>query len=288
MELLGRALAGEFRGVQVALHLFSGPADRGDGIAAMFEQAGWRCIDIDTVNGAADDLLNDALWEAIFAGVTTGVFQFVWMGPPCSTFSPARQHGAGPKPVRDAQHHRGFPKEWLKPPEIEEVRAANYYVIQCCRLGALALQAGCAWAIENPMPWTDRGCTSMFDFEEFIELMGRPGVKVVEFHQCMFGAETAKPTRVVHCGVDLASLEAWCNHPPKKWWCEYRDNWGKEVKEWQWAPHKKLVRSRDAKGVWASKAAAAYPGPMNAAVVAAVVASREAALAVPQGSGRRE
>ena len=269
---LEAVIAGEF-GCKTALHLFSGPKQRRDGVAAYLEARGWHCVDIDTVNDDGGDLLNDALWELIFTAVISGNVAFVWMGPPCSTFSSARQHGAGPQPVRDAEHPRGFPKAWLSVAQIEEVRAANYMTLQCVRLGELAMAKDVGFAIENPRPWPGRGCASMFEFEEFVELIRRPGVRCVDFHQCMHGAETAKPTRVVFCGVELDSLAAKCNHPARDWWCEYKDNNGRWVGEWQHASHPRLVRSRTADGKWASAAAAAYPGPLNERIADAVCRS---------------
>ena len=266
---LNAVIAGEVE-QKVVLHLFSGPQGRADGMAAFLYQQGWHCIDVDTVNDKDDDLANDAMWELIFAAVISGNVHFVWMGPPCTTFSPARRHDPGPKPVRDANHHRGFPKTWLSPAQVEEVRTANYFVVQCARLGELALAKEVSFAIENPQPWQSTECASMFDFEEMTALTRRPGVETTDFHQCMLGALTRKPTRVVHAGIDLSDLAGTCNHPEKHWKCEYRDNNGKHVVEWQWASHPKLVCTRKADGSWASKAAAAYPAAMNAAIARAV------------------
>ena len=268
-ETLEAVIDGSIKG-PIALHLFSGPAERADGIAAFFRVEGWTCVDVDFINAPQEDLLNDALWELLFAAVRTDRVLFVWMGPPCTTFSPARRHGSGPKPVRDAEHWRGFPKQWLSPSEVEEVRAANYFVIQCARMATLLLDLGKGFAIENPKPWRSPECASMFDFEEIVELSRRPGVGSTDLHQCMYGAESAKPTRVLFGGMDLSSLRTVCNHPFKYWWCDYKDNDNKRVQEWQWARHPKLVRTRLDDGSWATKAAAAYPGPFNAAIVTSV------------------
>ena len=249
-------------------------------MAAFFAQDGWTCIDVDNVNAPGDDLVNDALWEEIFAGVLEDKFHFIWMGPPCSSFSPARRYGPGPRPIRDAKHCRGFPKAWLSDAEVEELRVANYFVVQCCRLGALALSRKCGWAIENPTPWDEDECTSMFEFEEFVDLMQRPGVRTIEFSQCMIGADTNKPTRVVFFGIDLGRLKGDCAHRPRWWWCEHADNSGRRVEKWLWAPHPKLIKKRGPDGSWASKAAAAYPGRMNALVAKAVVEANSTALAV--------
>ena len=59
------------------------------------------------------------------------------------------------------------------------------------------------------------------------ELSSLPGVSTIDFDQCPYGSETAKPTRVLYFRVDLSCLRAKCNHQPKQWtW----HNWiGKQV-----------------------------------------------------------
>ena len=235
-----------------------------------FCKLGWRCIDIDILNSPTDDLLNDEVWELVFEAVTQDLVAFVWMGPPCTTFSPARRHKPGPRPLRDASHPRGFPKEWLTPAEVEELRAGNYFALQCCRLATSARAVGVGFAIENPAPWWDSSCASMFDLEELWSLGKLAGVQTVEFHQCMFGALTAKPTRVLYWGAELACLGTKCTHPPSWMWCEYFNASGHPVKQRLWRAHPQLVKSRDAKGCWLSKAAAAYPAALNQAIAVAV------------------
>ena len=147
-------LQGEIRG-NVALHLFSGAYDRADGLAASLRGMGWTCIDLDNKYCKEDDLANDEIWERIFTAVTRGLIAFVWMGPPCTSFSPARRHKPGPRAVRDAAHPRGFPKDQLSPAEVEQVRLANYFVLQCCRIATVAQNKGVGSAFENPIPWDD-------------------------------------------------------------------------------------------------------------------------------------
>ncbi len=85
-----------------------------------------------------------------------------------------------------------------------------------------------------------------------------------------FGADTAKPTRVLYWGAELACLGAKCTHPPSWLWCEYFNASGHPVKQQLWRAHPQLVKSRDAKGCWLSKAAAAYPAALNQAIAVAV------------------
>ena len=260
----------------VALHLFSGPALREDGLAAALRGRGWTCIDFDTRNSVEDDLGNDELWERIFVAIDKGHIHFVWMGPPCTSFSSARRHKPGPRAVRDAANPRGFAKDYLTPGEVEQVRLANYFVVQCCRTATLAHKAGIGFAIENPTPWDDPRCASMFYFQEFTDLFELKGVEFLDFDQCTMGATSVKPTRIVYFRIWIWGWSKKCDHPPCYHWCEYKDASGRFVGEWQWGAHPKLIKSRSLDGEWASKAAAEYPAEMNKAIALAITESLSA------------
>ena len=283
LGLLTSLLAGEIRG-NTALHLFSGPASRDDGLAAALRGHGWNCIDFDSVNSVDDDLANDEVWERIFEAIRRGLIQFVWMGPPCTSFSPARRHQPGPRAVRDAANPRGLPRQHLTQAEVEQVRLANYFVVQCGRAAVLAHECKVGFAIENPTPWNDPRCASMFDFQEIAGLRELPGVEFLDFDQCTMGAGSAKPTRIVYCGIQISGWSRQCDHRPRYHWCEYKDASGHPVGEWQWGAHPKMVRSRGLDGSWASKAAAAYPSDMNKAIAQAI----KDATAKPQQLERKK
>ena len=253
----------------VALHLFSGPTSREDGIRELLWEKGWWCIDVDTVNDAVDNLANDLVWEMVFQAINSGLISLVWMGPPCTSFSPARRHGPGPRAVRSATFPRGLPRAQLSDAEAEEVRRGNYYALQCVAAAALAAAANVMWAIENPEPWNSDESASMFDFTEFEALAATTGARTVDFDQCMHGAETVKPTRVLYWGFDLAGLWARCNHQPRWIWCEGKDASGRTIQESRWLSHPPLIKMRRPDGQWASKAAAAYPAGLNAAIAEA-------------------
>ena len=48
---------------------------------------------------------------------------------------------------------------------------------------------------------------------------------------------------------------------------------GRYVGEQQWTAHPRMIKARTMDGEWASKAAAAYPGKMNAAIARAITAN---------------
>ena len=121
----------------------------------------------------------------------------------------------------------------------------------------------------------------MFKLDEFVKLAALPGVWHVDFHQCRWSGETTKPTRVLYFGVDLSELELRCNHPPQ-WWDYWTPRW---EKKWTFAPHPPLAgRVRD-NGDFATKAAAAYPAPMNKACADKIATRTDTATPSQTGGG---
>eukprot|EP00969_Alexandrium_andersonii_P323712 14302671-Alexandrium_andersonii.AAC.1 len=75
------------------------------------------------------------------------------MGTPCETFSRARTGPPGPRPLRDASHLYGLPKERLSPAEFEQVRLGAYFALQSLQLATACVDLGVGFAIENPEPF---------------------------------------------------------------------------------------------------------------------------------------
>ena len=103
--------AAEHTGVQT-LHLFSGPAEREDGMAAYLHAMGigMHCVDWVNKDTADMDISDDAVWKRFKARILVGVFRFLFAGPPCRTFSIARQVQPGPPPLRDQSHPIRLPQ----------------------------------------------------------------------------------------------------------------------------------------------------------------------------------
>ena len=203
-----------------ALHLFSGPTDRPDGLRAVLHRVGWECTDVDTCIGPGHDLTNDALWEKMEQLIKDGSVDFILMGPPCSTFSRARNRRPGPPVLITSDHPWGLPS--LSAANKKVVACANFLSIKCARLAAAATAAGVGWGIENPEPHA--GTVSLFHLPLWIDLALTAGAACHNFDQCMFGATTRKPTRVLSWGIDLSALQGRCNHKPepgKQW--DYTD-----------------------------------------------------------------
>ena len=254
-----------------ALHLFSGPTQRADGIRAMFCQHGWECEDFDVVNGEDQDLTRDDLWTKLLVRIKSGAFQFIVLGPPCSTFSRARERQPGPRPLRSAALPYGLPREELTEPERKELKQGNFFMLMAAAACRAAHEVGTPGVLENPEPVD--GHASAFLFDEWRSLAQTQGVTTINFDQCKLGAETAKPTRLLVWGVDLSSIQqVRCDHPHRCW--AWSDAQGRPRRSW--GPHPPLVGRRRGNGEYATKAAAAYPAELNKRLVEAAVAANTA------------
>ena len=240
------------------LHLFAGPADRRDGVAANIRNGGGTCEDVDTVNTYLPDMdiADDSIWARYKARLRDGEFDVVAAGPPCGSFSPVRRIRPGPPVLRSKEFLYGFPKSQarerqLGPDDFETIRMGNLLAERTAEACAIQMDGARAFVVEQPKPQHD--VAHMYDFHSFQRLIQR-GARWVDVDQCQFGAETTKPTRLLAAGVDLGifeSQEIKCSHP-KKWVCDFQGRW-------IWAAHPPLCGKRAGTSDWATDAAKEYP-----------------------------
>ena len=140
------------------VHLFSGPDDRVDGLAAYLSKLRVPCVDLDIVifrQGeikSSHDLSSDSLWETLRSELEGGRILALWFGTPCSTFSKARGHGPGPRPLRSVQHIYGLPRSELRESEHQQVREGTYFALKTCELAQAAHRLGVASASKTRSP----------------------------------------------------------------------------------------------------------------------------------------
>ena len=216
---------------------------------------GWECDDFDSkANGKPNqDLSRDNIWTLLLARIKNGFYDAVIAGPPCETFSHARQVQPGPRPLRSFERPYGLPKSELWPDEWEQLRMGNLLALRNAEACKSIHQAGGAFIIENPREW--EGSPAIWLLDEYKELASLPGVEQMVIDQCGFGAASQKPTRLMYARVHLEVAAYSCKHPKRQFW----DNRGKAY----WAAHERLVGRKDASGQWATRAAAAWPAKLN-------------------------
>ena len=246
------------------LHVFSGPGGRSDGLAAYIREAGWECDEFDVVNGEHQDLLDDVIWDALLAKIKDGHYDFIVAGPPCESFSHARETRPGPRPLRSVKFPYGFKN--LKGFEAEQVRKGNLFAVrvaEACDIISERHLGG--FLIENPTPWED--FASIWVLPEYIALAGKTDVHVTDFDQCEYGAFSTKPIRFMYKGVSSKIFVHRCSHF-KQW---FTDDRGVDY----WSAHPRQV-GRKKQGKWATKALAIWPGKLNKAIALSIKEARVA------------
>ena len=261
--------------MKAAVHLFSGPMGRVEGLREALRPRDWLCEDWDIVNAeflkdpaSMHDLSADNVWEWFSRDLHSGAIDAIWAGTPCETFSKARCGPPGPRPLRTPESIYGLKVPLITYEEAEQVKLGTYFAIKTANLLTEAHQVGVPWGLENPDP--SGNPVSLFNLPEIMALAKLPGVKHVDFDQCMMGAPSAKPTRVLYFNMDLSTWARRCLHPPQMW--DYKD-WHGNLKRVR-APHMPLIGRKSPDGNFASKAASAYPGELNELIALAIVKSR--------------
>ena len=175
--------------------MFSGLSDRRDSISNLVIAGGWAAHDVDIVNDPAghkysQDLGNEVSWAVFEKALKDGNINFVWLGTPCETWTLLRNTPPGPRPLRSINEPFGISYKDITPEEKEQLRLGTYFALKSIEIASLCVDLGIPFAIENPREW--KPGASLFRLPTMVELLGRPGVKMVDFDQCMFGAESTK------------------------------------------------------------------------------------------------
>ena len=144
---------------------------------------------------------------------------------------------------------------------MEALHQGNYFAFKSADMAWNCIQHGVGFAIENPEPWSDS--PSLFKLPEFLELQSAMQVQTVNFDQFTLGAETTKPIRIMHSGIDLSMLSNRCNRPHQTW--KFK-GWNGQPKT-SFGAHPPLFGRRRDSGEPATKASAAYPYDLNKAIV---------------------
>ena len=187
------------------VYLFAGASRRGDireHLPSLADnQFHLELKELDLELHHSHDLSKTKLWDDLYSEIDQGKVDVLLWSPPCNTFSRARhnfKHG-GPRPQRSAAWPLGFP--WLRTQDQETAQTANFFVFQC-------LEAARRMHLQNKFFWgehpEDLGKTKSGDTPASIwqlpvvrELAELTSAACWPIHQCIFGAPSSKPTRLM-------------------------------------------------------------------------------------------
>eukprot|EP00435_Cladocopium_sp_Y103_P012019 s2504_g3.t1 len=233
------------------LHLFSGPQRPGD-LADQLTRLGWAVCSCDILQPLPTDLLDQAVRKAIFEDVEMQVYDAVFLGTPCETYSALREIQPGPKPLRSPTELMGL-KKGLSPSERKQLKEGNEHTEFSAQVMKRAHKTYVPFGVENPEPLNP---VSIFSTPWFAAIADLKSVRNADFDQCRVGCEAKKPTRLMSYRIDFRKLNGQrCNHEVKK----FVDAKGNEYS----AAHERVAQRRrkrsDGTEEYASKALGNYP-----------------------------
>ena len=245
------------------LVVFSGPAQRADGLPETLRRMGAEVTEVDTKVGGADhDLTRTEVVDALVTRVRRGEFEFVFMATPCESYSVA--HVPRLRSRDEPEGVTPMPREWArymaKHNRLAEVTAA---------VAKAAMQVGVAVAIENPARRGDEHSPAYWrryrDHGSLwhMRVIAALGLQERVFAQCAFGAPWQKWTCVAHTqdvAAEMAGLDdRTCMHAGGR--------------------HIAQAHGRTEEGASRANMAAAYPAAMSRFIAEAIMryASRQAA-----------
>ena len=202
------------------LYIFAGAARYSD-VASHLRKlcaAGGFLLNAVEVDILRDPLLHDVLdevnWQGLMLRVTNHEFQVVLVTPPCNTHSRAVwANSDGPKPVRSRVHPLGFP--WLQGKQLAKCGMANLFMEKSIEASLVAHSAGAVFLWEHP---EDLGVTgnggnpaSVWALEELIAMARSTSSATCAIHQCKYGLDAAKPTRLLGTlpGLKAQPFQGW-------------------------------------------------------------------------------
>ena len=267
------------------LHVFAGPADRQDGLAAHARELGWEVDEVDLLSGDPEhDLTVLDNQDRLADRLVRRRYKSLMIGTPCNSFTVARANrsgGATARELRSWAHPMGRPDATDE--ERQHLDRHNAFVHFTVRLARIALELDIDLVVENPaqrhrreLPsfWADRAhMPQLWDTPPFRALLAHDGprLRLLTCPQCAFGpgphgklfqkwTSLACSTRPAERLRDVECLA--CNHDA----------------------HDDVACGRDALGASNSAQASAYPGPLNAALAWGLT-GRRAAPRSPRHAG---
>ena len=257
-----------------ALLLFSGRSRDGD-LASYLVRGGWIVVAVDLKAEHSCDVLNDKQCNRMMRDIKAGEYDALGAATPCETFSPLREHPPGPRVLRNKEHPLGLldSKIKLTKEEIEQVKQSNSLIAISQEAIEHMLDLNRPFWWENPDHGDDR--VHMWSTPMAQAILDKDHVYMAALDQCVFGAETTKPTIFAHGHMNLSGIDdKRCEHEVREFkrpdGSTYRARHESLVGRWR--VNDKGERER------ASKALGEYPPQLNAKLAGAMSAGRTTRL----------
>ena len=246
------------------LLLYSGPADRKDGLPNYLRLLGCQVDAVDVINeGEHQNLLDETAWAFWMAKIRQGEYSVVFGAPPRETFSRARNYPGGHPPLRSKEAPYGVPG--LTPAQKEQARIGTVLAVRMAEACRAQQETGGRWGFEHPETREDE--VNITDLHEVKALVAGPEVISIRFDQCIWGAPTTEPTVIYTWRLNLSLLMGRCTHPQQ----QHVDADGRTY----WASHPWLL-CQDQQGSFRTAAANVYPDGMNRKLAVGIVAAATA------------
>ena len=252
------------------LYLFAGPERHADirfHLKQLADSQGIKlCMEeFDILRDKAQDLTLEDVWSKLWKRVNAGEFDFIILAPPCNTFSRARHNVncPGPKPLRLIEYPRGFP--WLKESDLNKVKVANLLVDRSFEICKVCVNLNIGFLLEHPEQLGLAHGTvpaSIWNFEQFQELVATGSVAQAAIFQCIFGAPTSKPTRLASSAYAAFEASPFSSFAGPHVLDEDGSYLGPLPRQCPHKTHDLKLIGKDQQGNWNTGPSAAYPPEM--------------------------
>ena len=183
-------------------------SQEGDGdLASYLVRGGWIVVAIDLRAEHPCDVLDDQVCDSMMKDIKNGEYDALGVATPCETFSPLREHPPGPRVLRTKEFPLGLldKKFGLTKEEVNQVKQANSLIgiSQEAIEGMLDLSRPFWW--ENPDHGDDK--VHMWSTPMAQTILDKDRVYMAALDQCVFGAETTKPTIFAFGHLNLSGID---------------------------------------------------------------------------------
>ena len=233
--------------------LFAG-RERPYSLRDALQRLGCRVDTYELLDGPEQDLSKPSVQSIVLAGVSAGVWDGVFMAPPCASFCPALLPRL--RSLTEVEGIRPVPARWTS-----YLAKHNALVAFVAKVATAADARGVFWAIENPASrrggwawWPEQAdAPSLWDMPEIVELRRATKAARRTFAQCQFGSEYQKYTSIMVAARGEAELKRAFGAAR----CSCLD---------QGLKHAKVAAGADEFGASLSAPSAAYPPKLNFAI----------------------